>query len=329
MDHHQRMTTISKKLLHWSMAAATSALLISCAEPTTNRDMVADDPAACQDNALAVQVLGSGGPIADDHRGGAGNIVWVDGKARIMVDAGPGSFIRYGEAGVDFKDHDAILLTHFHGDHVGGLPGILNSGSFAKRTEPLLIAGPEGSASFPSTSEFLGALVGKEGALRYLSSYLDNNPALPKLTIRDIVISRDDMQPVFRKDGLDVDAIAVKHLEVPALSYFIRIKGKRLLFSGDQSFLSETFEKVTGNGQPDIMVMHNAISMADGQPRGLHRDGESIGEAAQQAGAKKLVLSHHMQRALNDREAIMGAIRQSYKGPVEFADDLSCFAVIE
>ncbi len=329
MDHHQRMTTISKKLLHWSMTAATSALLISCAEPTTNRDMVADDSAACQDNALAVQVLGSGGPIADDHRGGAGNIVWVDGKARIMVDAGPGSFIRYGEAGVDFKDHDAILLTHFHGDHVGGLPGILNSGSFAKRTEPLLIAGPEGSASFPSTSEFLDALVGKDGALRYLSSYLDDNPALPKLIIRDIVTSGDDMQQVLREDGLDVDAVAVKHLEVPALSYIIRIKEKRLLFSGDQSFLSETFEKVTGNGQPDIMVMHNAISMADGQPRGLHRDGESIGEAAQQAGAKKLVLSHHMQRALNDREAIMDAIRQSYKGPVEFADDLSCFAVIE
>jgi len=73
---------------------------------------------------------------------------------------------------------------------------------------------------------------------------------------------------------------------------------------------------------------HNAISMADGQPRGLHRDGRSIGEAAKAAGAKILVLTHHMQRALDDRDAILAAIRESFDGPVEFADDLSCFAVI-
>ncbi len=48
-----------------------------------------------------------------------------------VLDAGPGSFIRHAEAGVDFKDPVALLLTHFHGDHVGGLPGLLNSGDFA------------------------------------------------------------------------------------------------------------------------------------------------------------------------------------------------------
>lgn len=328
MDHHQRMTAISKKLLHWSVAAAASALLISCAELASDDDIVADDPAACSNNALAVQVLGSGGPIADDHRAGSSNIVWVDGKARILVDAGAGSFVRYSQSGAQFQDHIAILLTHFHGDHVGGLPALLNSGGFSGRTEPLLIAGPEGSENFPSTSEFLDAIIGKNGALRYLSPYLDDNPALPRLIIRDIVTSRDYLQAVHRKDGIDVDTIAVKHLEVPTLAFVVRNRGKRLLFSGDQSFLSEAFIKATRNGKPDIMVMHNAISMADGQPRGLHRDGRSIGEAAHAAEAKKLVLSHHMQRALDDREAVMAAIRKNYTGPVEFADDLSCYPVI-
>jgi ribonuclease BN (tRNA processing enzyme) len=95
---------------------------------------------------------------------------------------------------------------------------------------------------------------------------------------------------------VDIDAVAVKHLEVPALAFVVRNKGKRLLFAGDQSFLSKEFENATRNGQPDLMIMHNAISMADGQPRGLHRDGLSIGNAAAIAGAKKLVLTHHMQR---------------------------------
>jgi len=135
------------------------------------------------------------------------------------------------------------------------------------------------------------------------------------------------MLAVLRKDGLHVDAIPVHHLAVPALAYVVRYQGKRLLFAGDQSFLSEGFIAATRDGKPDIMIMHNAISMADGQPRGLHRDGISIGEAAQSAKALKLILSHHMQRALDDKDAILAAIRENYAGPIEFADDLSCYSV--
>lgn len=309
---------------------AAVLMLGACTNQTDNgQSLTPNDPKSCQTNRLAVQIMGSGGPIADDNRAGAGNLIWVDGKARVVIDAGPGSFIRHAEADAQFKDHDAILLTHFHGDHVSGLPGLLNAGSFAGRTDDLLIAGPEGSPAFPSTSELLDAFVGKQGALRYLSSYLDDSEPLPRLVIRNIVTSRDYLQAVMRKDGVDIDAVAVKHLEVPALAFVVRNKGKRLLFAGDQSFLSEEFENATRNGQPDLMIMHNAISMADGQPRGLHRDGLSIGNAAAIAGAKKLVLTHHMQRALDDKDAVIAAIRESFDGPVEFADDLSCYRVIE
>ncbi|SIN84733.1 Ribonuclease BN, tRNA processing enzyme [Parasphingorhabdus marina DSM 22363] len=301
-------------------------MILGLASCSTAGDEVVE-PTSCASNPLALQVLGSGGPIADDHRAGSSNIVWIDGKARVLIDAGPGSFVRFGEAGARFEDLTAILLTHFHGDHVGGLPGLLNAGSFSRRTDLLLIAGPDGSETFPSTSELLAAYVGSEGALRYLAPYLDGSADLPRLNVRNIVTSRDYLQAVWRLDGVDIDTVAVKHLEVPALAFVVRHKGKRLLFAGDQSFLSEGFVEATRNGQPDLMVMHNAISMADGQPRGLHRDGRSIGEAARAAGAKKLVLTHHMQRALDDRDAVMAAIRESYTGPVEFADDLSCFPV--
>ncbi|NCP49915.1 MAG: hypothetical protein GW850_12065 [Sphingomonadales bacterium] len=58
---------------------------------------------------VAVQILGSGGPIAEGHRAASSALVWIDGKAVLLVDAGSGAFVRYGESGANFADHRAIF----------------------------------------------------------------------------------------------------------------------------------------------------------------------------------------------------------------------------
>ena len=61
-------------------------------------------------------MLGSGGPRAFG-RGGSSYIVVVDGTPRILLDAGPGAFVRLGELSVDLEKVDIVLLTHLHIDH--------------------------------------------------------------------------------------------------------------------------------------------------------------------------------------------------------------------
>jgi len=46
-----------------------------------------------------IQILGSGGAELDDRRAGVSYIVWIDGKAKLLVDAGPGTAVRFDEAG--------------------------------------------------------------------------------------------------------------------------------------------------------------------------------------------------------------------------------------
>src|SRR5258708_8798503 len=76
--------------------------------------------------SLALLVLGSGGP-RPFGRAGTSYIVEVNGKPRILVDAGPGMFVRVGEVNINLEPVDSVLLTHFHIDHSRDLPGLFQA----------------------------------------------------------------------------------------------------------------------------------------------------------------------------------------------------------
>ena len=62
----------------------------------------------------------------------------------LMIDCGEGTQIAIKEKGWSFKPIDVICFTHYHGDHVSGLPGLLLTMGNADRTEPLTLIGPKG-----------------------------------------------------------------------------------------------------------------------------------------------------------------------------------------
>jgi ribonuclease BN (tRNA processing enzyme) len=65
-------------------------------------------------------------------------------RVNFLIDCGASSLPALKRLGIARDDIDLILITHFHGDHFGGLPFLLLDAQFTRRTRPLVIAGPEG-----------------------------------------------------------------------------------------------------------------------------------------------------------------------------------------
>ena len=88
-------------------------------------------------------LLGTGGMMPIPNRYLTSFIIRYAGTT-ILIDCGEGTQIPLQELGWGFKDINIILFTHYHGDHITGLPGILYQMINANRTEDLHIYGPKG-----------------------------------------------------------------------------------------------------------------------------------------------------------------------------------------
>ncbi len=304
------------------LVSLQAVLLCSIAAPASA------DEHCPPERGVALQVLGSGGPIADDGRASSSYLVWVDGAARVMIDAGGGAFLRYGEAGARFEDLGFIGISHFHTDHSADLPALLKSGNFSQRERSIVVAGPDGSDLFPGLDVWLDSLLNSEdGAFGYLSGYLSGEGRLPKLETTEV--SGEDTVPVFQsEDGrIRIDALHVPHGIVPALGFRIRVDDKTLVFGSDQNGSDSAFADFAAGA--DLLVMHLVIPEdAGATAQRLHARPSVIGEVADAAEAKRLVLSHFMARSLRDLDGNVAHVRRSYGEDVTLAEDLMCIPLL-
>ena len=281
--------------------------------------------ATCSENAgVTLQVLGSGGPIADDGRASTGYLLWIDGKARVLIDAGGGTFLRFGEAGAKFEDLDFVGLSHLHTDHSADFPALLKSGNFSPRTRALPIAGPDGDGAFPGLKQFLKAMFGRDqGAYAYLASFLDGTNNKPMLTPREVPAG--EATPVYTSESLSIDALQVPHGIVPAVAFRVKVGDSTWVFASDQNGSDPAFtEFATG---ATVLVMHLVIPEgAEGVVRKLHAPPSVVGDIAAKAAPGKLVLSHFMARSLQSLDDSVGIVRERYKGEVVLAEDLACIS---
>lgn len=92
---------------------------------------------------LEVCLLGSGGMMPLPYRWLTSLMTRFNGSS-LLIDCGEGTQIAIKEKGWSFKPIDVICFTHYHGDHISGLPGLLLTMGNADRKEPLTLIGPKG-----------------------------------------------------------------------------------------------------------------------------------------------------------------------------------------
>jgi len=280
------------------------------------------DPSCTPGEGVTLQILGSGGPIADDGRASSGYLIWVDGESRVLIDAGGGTFLRFGEAGASFAALDFVGLSHLHTDHSADFPALLKSGSFSDRDRPLPVAGPDGDGVFPGLKDYLRAMLNADnGAYGYLSGFLNGMKDTPMLTSREVAAGEPAV--VYTSEELRVDGLHVPHGIVPAVAFRVKVGDEVLVFATDQNGDDPAFIDFAKGAS--ILVMHMVVpDGVTGVARRLHAPPGVIGDIAAQVAPGKLVLSHFMARTLQDLEQNVALVQARYKGEVIVAEDLAC-----
>ncbi|MCD8364663.1 MAG: ribonuclease Z [Clostridiales bacterium] len=92
---------------------------------------------------LDVCLLGTGGMMPLPYRKLTALMTRFNGSS-LLIDCGEGTQVAVKEKGWSFHDVDIMCFTHFHADHISGLPGFLLTMGNAERTQPLLMIGPKG-----------------------------------------------------------------------------------------------------------------------------------------------------------------------------------------
>ena len=285
-------------------------------------------PSKCQSQRVKLQILGSRGPEFLDSQASTGYLIWLDNKARVIVDAGPGSLQRFKQSGANFSDVDLMLFSHFHVDHSSDFPAYIKASFFTDRTKDLTVLGPTGTKFVSSAEQFVKRAIGSDGGMYpYLGDFLDKDRRSAfKVNTKNIEWSYSDLniKTIYKQGGIQVKTVSTHHGPFPSQGYRVELAGCSISFSGDMSGRLDAMPDLAKN--TDILVAHNAIPEdATGVAALLHMTPSYIGSMAQRANVKKILLTHLMKRSISVKPKTLELIHKEYKGAVQFANDLDVF----
>lgn len=249
-------------------------------------------------------IVGSGTVVPEGDRGGSSSFLEAGG-ARLLVDCGPGAVGSMARHGVPWERLTHLAITHFHGDHVGDLPGLFFALKHAVRPgreEPLAVLGPAGTRGL------------FEGLAGSLGGYL-TDPGFP-VRFRELAPGEEaELHP-----GVSIRARKTPHTD-ESLAYRVDAPSGAAGWTGDTGPAPEMgpfFEGV------DLLLAE--CSLPDDEVGDNHLAPPGVAEIAAAARPGLLLLTHvypHF-RAARDVPALVRAA--GYAGPVRLARDGSVHA---
>jgi len=296
-------------------------------------------------DGLHVALCGTGSPYPDPTRAGPCTAI-IAGQRLFIVDSGRGSADIIARMGLQSGRIEAVLLTHFHSDHIDGLAQLAEQHWVAwKAKTPLLVIGP------PGVDRVVGGL-NEAYALNgmYRTAHHGPDVASPSgfgMTAQPFAMS--DGQPsaiILDEGGLRITAFAVNHEPVrPAVGYRFDYQGRSVVVSGDTGKSDNLVRMATG---ADLLV-HEAISprlagvleetaRASGRtdvahifrdPLSFHTPPSVAADEATQARVHALVFTHFIPplpiRTLEG--PFLGDARERFSGPLFVGRDGDLFSL--
>jgi ribonuclease Z len=312
-------------MLKQIFASVLLALTFGCASATGDAPPPTTSETTRPTPTLLV-MLGTGTPNPDPERSGPAVAVIAGGRP-YLVDCGPGVVRRAAaaqQAGItalDMPNLSRLFVTHLHSDHTTGLADLILTPWVLERKEPLLVFGPPGIRTM---AEHLLAAYTEDIEMRLHGSQ-PQNPTGIGVDVHEVGPGE-----IYRDDNVEVTAFAVEHGSWDhAFGYRFDTADRSIVITGDTVATDAVVEACDGC---DVLV-HEVYAKAgldrrtpDWQAyhRSFHTSGVELGELAARARPKLLVLYHQLMWGATEAE-LLAEIRQSFDGPVVFADDLDVY----
>ena len=288
---------------------------------------------------LHVILCGTGSPLPDRTRASACTAVIAGGEL-VLVDIGPGSWKTVDLSNLPTAGLSAILLTHFHSDHIGDLGEAVTQSWIAGRTRPLDVYGPVGTEQVVDGFRQAYAQDVNYRVAHHGEAYLPRTAGNP--VAHEVPLDEDPAAAavVFERNGLRVTMFRVDHAPVaPAVGYRFDYRGRSVVVSGDTRKSASLIQHAA---KADILIhealnhelMGRAADIAErlGKSRlaklardivGYHTSPVEAAEVAKEAGVKHLVLTHLVPGPPNflARHLFVAGMKEHYDGEITLGED--------